>query len=111
MMKTGVPAACGAIPRTALTKLRKVALSLPSPLGATSILARPSSVTQSLFSESGSVSTVTRLGVQEIPHLAQRRLERDDQSLLSCVPGRRRRLRQCGEKRCEAARLRRRRGS
>src|SRR5262249_867569 len=59
-MKTGAPAASGATPRTAVTKRRKTALSLPSPFGTTSSRTRPSADIQVFFSSGGSVSMLIR---------------------------------------------------
>src|SRR5262249_44759344 len=64
IMKMGVPAASGSTVRTAVTKRLKVALSLASPFGDTSIRARPSADTQSCFSSGGSVSMLTRSAVK-----------------------------------------------
>src|SRR5277367_1434555 len=58
-MKTGPPLASGATLRTASTNRLRTALSLPSPLGATSILTSPSAATHALLSDGGSVSSVT----------------------------------------------------
>ena len=67
LIVTGAPLASahshggsGATVRTASTKRRRTALSLLSPLGATSILTSPSADTQALLSNGGSASIVTR---------------------------------------------------
>src|SRR5262249_55484920 len=58
--KRGPRGACGATPRTAVTKRRKSALSLPSPFGTTSTRTRPSADIQVFFSSGGSVSMLIR---------------------------------------------------
>ena len=104
-MKTGVPVAWGATPRTASTKRRRTALSFPSPLGATSILT--STVRRNPVASERGRKRVERhmLRGQEIPHLAKRRHERGDQNALRFVSFRRRRLRQGGQQARQPARL------
>ena len=78
-MKTGAPVASGATARTASTKRCRTALSLPSPLGATSILTSPSGATQSLLSDGRKRVDRDVLGLEEVAHLVERGHERRDQ--------------------------------
>ena len=58
-IETGAPVASGASARTASTNRRSVSLSSASPLGNTSIRARPSDAIQSRLRSSGKVASVT----------------------------------------------------
>ena len=103
MTKTGLPAASGAIPRTVATKCSSVALSLPSPFGATSSRFSPSAETQRWVDDWGNISIVTCSAMSRLLNLTQGRHQRRHENALGVVPGRLGLLCQCCQGACETA--------